>query len=230
MCQGKPCAASTANTSHAVEQHRAKFVALQRLNEIETARCSVLLGRPHSLRLRASPKIPAATNGMGASVAIKALLESTEDLLLSPTTTSALSLRRPTDAHRRNSPPSPRAQAAQAPDPRTKSRIPTVRMSRVSVPDPCGKNQPGARNIATPTPTAAARTVGQWRGRRPRIAGPHTVNNNHARRPQADNSNPGQYQLFIRFALVTDRQARLLGRHPPWGPITAGRQLKPAPR
>src|ERR1700682_4711940 len=159
MCQWKPCAASTDNTSHAVEQHRAKFVALQRLNEIETARCSVLLGRPHSLRLRASPKIPAATNGMGASGAIKALLESTEDLLLSPTTTSALSLRRPTDAHRRNSPPSPRAQAAQAPDPRTKSRIPTVRMSRVSVPDPCGKNQPGARTIATPTPTRAAATT-----------------------------------------------------------------------
>jgi hypothetical protein len=116
-----------------------------------------------AILLRVKPRIPAATNGTGESVAISALLEPTSDLLRSPVTTSAPSLTSPTVAHRCNSPSSPRAQAAQAPEPRTTSRIPMVRMSSVSVPDPGEKNRPGARIIAAPTVTRAAATSAKIR-------------------------------------------------------------------
>ena len=53
---------------------------------------------------------------------------------------------------------SPRTQAAHAPEPRTTSRIPMVRMSSVSVPDPGEKIRLGARIIAAPTATRAAAT------------------------------------------------------------------------
>src|ERR1700728_4459984 len=102
--------------------------------------------------------MPAATKGTGESVAISALLEPTSGLLRSPVTKSAPSLVSPTVAHRCSSPSSPRAQAAQAPEPRTTSRIPMVRMSSVSVPDPGEKNRLGARTIAAPTPTRGAAT------------------------------------------------------------------------
>jgi len=93
-------------------------------------------------------------------MAINALLVLGRDLLLvSPAITSALSLSRPIDAQRRNSPPAPAAKAAQAPVPMTTSRIPTVRMSSVSVPDACLKNRPGTNAIATPTQIRAAATV-----------------------------------------------------------------------
>jgi hypothetical protein len=72
---------------------------------------------------------------------------------------SALSLSRPIDAQRRNSPPVPVAKAAQAPDPMTTSRIPIVRMSSVSVPEACLKNRLGITTIATPTQMRAAATV-----------------------------------------------------------------------
>jgi hypothetical protein len=92
-------------------------------------------------------------------VAISALLEPTSGLLRSPVTKSAPSLVSPTVAHRCNSPSSPRAQAAQAPEPRTTSRIPMVRMSSVSVPDPGEKIRLGARIIVAPTATRAAATI-----------------------------------------------------------------------
>ncbi len=93
-------------------------------------------------------------------MAINALLVSGRDLLLvSPATTSALSLSRPIDAQRRNSTRAPPAKAAQAPAPMTTSRIPTVRMSSVSVPDACLKNRPGTKTIAAPTQIRAAATV-----------------------------------------------------------------------
>jgi len=53
----------------------------------------------------------------------------------------------------------PPANAAQAPDPMTRSRIPTVRMSSVSVPEACLKNLRGTKIIATPTQMRAAATV-----------------------------------------------------------------------
>jgi hypothetical protein len=110
------------------------------------------------LRLRVKPRIPAATKGTGESVAISAPLEPTSGLLRSPVTKSAPSLASPTVAHRCNSPSSPRAQAAHAPEPRTTSRIPMVRMSNVSVPDPGEKIRLGAKIIAAPTATRAAAT------------------------------------------------------------------------
>jgi len=116
------------------------------------------LRRQDFRRPRAKPKSPAATKGTGESVAISALLEPTSDLLPSPVTKSAPSLARPTVAQRCNSPSWPRAQAAQAPEPRTTSRIPMVRMSRVSVPDPGEKIRLGARIITAPTATRAAAT------------------------------------------------------------------------
>ena len=93
-------------------------------------------------------------------MAINALLVPGRDLLLmSPAITSALSLSRPIDAQRRNSPPAPAAKAAQAPVPMTTSRIPMVRMSSVSVPEACLKNRPGTKIIATPTQMRAVATV-----------------------------------------------------------------------
>jgi hypothetical protein len=103
--------------------------------------------------------MPAATKGTGESVAISALLEPTSGLLRRPVTKSAPSLVSPTVAHRRNSPSSPRAQAAQAPEQITTSRIPMVRMSNVSVPDPGEKIRLGARIIVAPTATRAAATI-----------------------------------------------------------------------
>src|SRR5271156_3767462 len=117
-----------------------------------------LRGLQGFLDLRVRPRIPAATKGTGESVAISALLEPTSGLLRSPVTKSAPSLASPTVAHRCNSPSSPRAQAAQAPEPRTTSRIPMVRISSVSVPDPGEKIRLGARIIAAPTATRAAAT------------------------------------------------------------------------
>jgi len=120
--------------------------------------CTVPHLRQRFLKLRVKPRIPAATNGTGETVAISALLEPTSGLLRSPVTKSAPSLTSPPVAHRCNSPSSPRAQAAQAPEPRTTSRIPMVRMSSVSVPDPGEKNRLGARIIAAPTAIRAAAT------------------------------------------------------------------------
>src|ERR1700733_7301234 len=60
------------------------------------------------LKLRVRPRIPAATNGTGDSVAISALLEPTSGLLRSPVTKSAPAPASRTVAHRRNSPSSPR--------------------------------------------------------------------------------------------------------------------------
>lgn len=102
--------------------------------------------------------IPAATNGTGDSVAIAAPGEPRDLRLPMPVTMSALSLRSPTVAQRRSSPCDPLAHAAQAPDPRTRSRMPIVRISRVSVPESGRKNRPGATIIATPTAHLAAAT------------------------------------------------------------------------
>src|SRR6202012_1593118 len=115
--------------------------------------------RQSFLDLRARPRIPAATKGTGESVAISALLAPTSGLLRSPVTKSAPSLVSPTVAHRCSSRSSPRAQAAQAPEPRTTSRIPMVRMSSVSVPDPGEKIRLGARIIVAPTATRPAATI-----------------------------------------------------------------------
>jgi dihydroflavonol-4-reductase len=111
------------------------------------------------LGLRTRPSKPAPTNGTGASAAINALLAPTRGLLRSPSRRSALSLIKPTVAQPRNSPPPLRTQAAQAPDPRTTSRIPIVCMSNVSVPDSGLKNRPDASSIAAPTPTRATATI-----------------------------------------------------------------------
>jgi hypothetical protein len=108
---------------------------------------------------RVRPRIPAATKGTGESVAISALLEPTSGVLRRPVTKSAPSLTNPSVAHRRNSVSPPRAQAAQAPEPRTRSRIPIVRMRSVSVPEPGEKIRLGARIITAPTPTRAAATT-----------------------------------------------------------------------
>jgi hypothetical protein len=138
-----------------------KSIPSVELPGIEPAALTELLAsdpRQGFLKPRVNPKSPAATKGTGESVAISALLEPTSGLLASPVTKSAPSLARPTVAHRCNSPCSPRAQAAQAPEPRTTSRIPMVRMSKVSVPDPGEKIRLGARIITAPTATRAAAT------------------------------------------------------------------------
>jgi len=131
------------------------------LPSTSTARSGMVwlrLVRQGFLKPRVKPRISATKKGTGESVAISALLEPTSGLLRSPVTKSPPSLTSPTVAHRCSSPPSPRAQAAQAPEPRTTSRIPMVRMSSVSVPDPGEKIRLGARIIVAPTATRAAAT------------------------------------------------------------------------